>query len=152
YERQVPSDPGGLSGELSATEIGTLLHAALNLLHADPRKKAGDAVRQVLRFQPGLVNPELTERLLLDLENYLKSPAHQVLGQAQEDYSELPFLLQVSGASLRGQIDRLIRTESGWILIDFKYSGRRQSSRGLLANYGFQLKTYSLAAEQILRV
>ncbi|MCE9624115.1 MAG: UvrD-helicase domain-containing protein [Deltaproteobacteria bacterium] len=151
YERQTPTAPGNLSGELGAAEIGTLLHGALNALHSRPESEIDPLIRRLLG--PSLPNPEkgLVEKLENTLLSYLQSGAYGVLQKSEEDFSELPFLLQLSSGAVRGQIDRLIRVNGKWILIDFKYAEREASPRELLSAYGFQLKTYALACRRLLR-
>jgi len=150
YERQAPANPADLSSAASATEIGTYLHQALNLLHADPKKGPQDAVSVLMQAEPP--GSEAGVELTRMLQSYLASPAGKIFKEAEEDFSEMPFLLKLAGGELRGQIDRLLRLKDGWMLVDFKYSTRSHSAKALLELYGFQLKTYALAAEQILRL
>lgn len=151
YARQVPTNPADLSDVAGATEIGTLLHAALNALHAAPGTGTREIVARLLAAQGREGDAELAGTLVASLDSYLAGPAAATLRGALEDYSELPFLLRLGAAALRGQIDRLLRREEGWVLVDFKYAGGAHSAEELLDNYGFQLKTYALAAERLLR-
>lgn len=151
YERQVPTSPADLSDVVGATEIGTLLHAALNALHAAPLTETREIVARLLAAQGREGDPELARTLVLSLDSYLAGPAAATLRGALEDYSELPFLLRLGAAALRGQIDRLLCRDGAWVLVDFKYAGRAHSAGELLESYGFQLKTYALAAERLLR-
>ncbi|KAB2840591.1 PD-(D/E)XK nuclease family protein, partial [bacterium] len=149
--RQVPTSPADLSDVVGATEIGTLLHAALNALHAAPLTETREIVARLLAAQGREGDPELARTLVLSLDSYLAGPAAATLRGALEDYSELPFLLRLGAAALRGQIDRLLCRDGAWVLVDFKYAGRAHSAGELLESYGFQLKTYALAAERLLR-
>ncbi|HCU24287.1 MAG TPA: hypothetical protein DF383_04640 [Deltaproteobacteria bacterium] len=151
YERQIPATAADLSGDLGVTEIGTLLHSALNVLHAHPQADPEAVIAGLLHEKAPDTAEKWKNVLLEDLDAYFKSEAYRSLQEAEEDLSELPFLLSFPGATLRGQIDRLFRGKRGWTLVDFKYASRRRSTQELAASYGFQLKTYALAAERMLR-
>lgn len=151
YERQTPVAPADLNETPSATEIGTWLHTALNALHASPETAPSALVARILSSQGKDGDRDLAKTLVSHLETYLASSAYETLRGAQEDYSELPFLLRLGAAGLRGQIDRLLRRPEGWVLVDFKYAGRGHSAEELMESYGFQLKTYALASERLLR-
>jgi len=151
YERQTPTAPGDLSGVLGAAEIGTLLHGALNALHSRPESEVEPLIRRLLSATVPNPEADLVEKLANTLISYLESPAYDVLKKAEEDFSELPFLLRLNSGAVRGQIDRLIQVKGKWTLIDFKYAEREATNKELLAAYGFQLKTYALASRRLLR-
>lgn len=151
YRRQVPTEVVSLNEEPGATEIGTLLHAALNILHTAPNLEAKAAVDRLLASQGRSGEEGLAQNLETHLVEYQASPAFSILKSPIEDYSELPFFLKLGIGGLRGQIDRVVRDPNGWTLLDFKYAGRGHSRQELMETYGFQLKTYALAAQYLLR-
>jgi ATP-dependent helicase/nuclease subunit A len=151
YRLQVPQDRAELDSATDATEVGTLLHEALNLLHISPGRSAEEAIQLALEGSSHGGDLALAERLRQNLGLYLNSDLYREISEAVEDYSELPFVLRLGEVDLRGQIDRLARDQDGWQLIDFKYSDRPTSPKELLSAYGFQLKTYALAATRLLR-
>ncbi|MFO1462220.1 MAG: UvrD-helicase domain-containing protein [bacterium] len=150
YRLRLPSSPIDLTAGLGATETGTLLHRALHLLQLRPGADPEAILRELLA-ETGNEAAPLLSALLDPLDSYLNSQAYAAIRGAREDYSELPFLLKLRAAGLRGQIDRLLKGDRGWTLIDFKYAGRGHSARELLESYGFQLKTYALASRILLR-
>jgi len=151
YERRVPTAPAVLGESLDATERGTLLHRALNLLQLRPQDDTREILRSLL-FEAGVEPVEAAvEELAAPLQDYLASAGYARIQNAEEDLSELPFMLELKSGSLRGQIDRLIKHRGGWTLIDFKYAGRGHSAKKLLESYGFQLKTYALASRRLLQ-
>lgn len=151
YRLQVPQDPAALRPAIGATEVGTLLHDALHLIHLVPERRPTDAIALALEASPWSGDPDLAQRLSAELERYVDSGLYRGMTNSTEDYSELPFVLRLGQVDLRGQIDRLVRDEEGWRLIDFKYSDRPSSPKELLEAYGFQLKTYALAGARLLR-
>lgn len=133
------------------TVLGTLLHKALNVLQMFPQKGPGDVLQYLLRTEP-LWNREIfLADLTASLEKYLQSNAYRLVAEAQEDHSELPFLLKLKNGFLRGQIDRLVQNKNQWFLIDFKFTKKRMTTEQIRKNYGFQLKTYALAAQRLLQ-
>ncbi len=137
--------------ELGPAEKGTLLHAALRRLSLHP----GEGIKMALKTVGQALLPWPQDALLEDLAEamrlYLAGPAAERLKAAREDYSEVPFLLELHAGRVRGQIDRLIHDrDGGWRLIDFKFLTRSASEAEIRVAYGFQLKTYALAAQKIL--
>ncbi len=152
YRYELSEDSWDQAPQLSATEMGTLFHIALNYLHRFPEKNPAEAVDHLLKSKSLWNLEQPLAQLQQSLESYLKGKLFEKIKSAQQDYSELPFLIHIDTAKLRGQIDRLIKTPKGWILIDFKWSSHAPSQSEILKKYGFQLKTYALAAEKFLRV
>lgn len=113
------------------------------------------AVREVVLAE-GL-DPEGPEvaAISADTVAFLEGPLGQQLARTPPDrvYRELPFGLELespggSRLALRGQIDLLFIGDDGAVhLVDYKHaSGRGQPADA----YGFQLRTYALAAARIL--
>jgi RecB family exonuclease len=80
---------------------------------------------------------------LVELEAYRKAGGFDDVPA----YLEHPFDVAVDGWTLRGVIDRIDRTESGWRIIDFK-SGRPVARR----KRDLQLALYALGATSALRL
>jgi ATP-dependent exoDNAse (exonuclease V) beta subunit len=151
YTQQLSDEKWDAADQIDVTKMGTFLHSALNFLHGNPEMSSDEAIRKIL-INPILWGNEAAIAQLSDyLENYLKSPLYKKILSALEDYSELPFILESPSGKVRGQIDRLIRTDQGWTLIDFKLSSKKPTAADLLKDYDFQLKTYTLAAQRILK-
>lgn len=136
---------------LSQTQMGTLLHRGLNYLNHFPNKEPGEVIRFLLQTEPLWNQEGLLAQLSDYLENYLSSPAFKKISQATEDFSELPFLLKLKNGYLRGQLDRLVKYREVWHLIDFKFTDKKIKQEEILKVYGFQLKTYALAAQRFLQ-
>jgi DNA helicase-2/ATP-dependent DNA helicase PcrA len=66
---------------------------------------------------------------------------------ASPEYLEHPFSAEVDGWTLRGVIDRIDRTESGWRIVDYK-SGRPQTR----SRRDLQVALYALGASSSLRL
>ena len=135
----------------SQSTLGTLLHRALHHRKLFPEKSSGQIVQFLLQTEPLWNQEKMVAQLAAYLENYLASPAFEKISEAQEDHSELPFLLKLNNGYIRGQLDRLIRWQNRWHLIDFKFSMKHLSHEQVQKDYGFQLKTYTLAARQFLQ-
>ncbi len=137
--------------DFSETEWGILFHKAIHLLHRTPKRPIQE-ILQDLFIKEKLWHPRLDfQPWIKELDNYISSDAFQEICNAEEDYSELPFLLDLKNFRIKGQIDRLIRDKNNWALIDFKLSRSPLSVEALLNKYDFQLKTYALASKRILR-
>jgi DNA helicase-2/ATP-dependent DNA helicase PcrA len=87
--------------------------------------------------------PTFKRNGLAELESYRKSGGFN----EAPAYLEHPFDVAVDGWRLRGVIDRIDRTESGWRIIDFK-SGRPIARR----KRDLQLALYALGATAALRL
>ncbi len=80
---------------------------------------------------------------LAQLESYRKRGGFE----ARPEYLEHAFTASADGWSLRGVIDRIDRTESGWRIVDYK-SGRPLARRGR----DLQLALYGLGAKATLEL
>jgi DNA helicase-2/ATP-dependent DNA helicase PcrA len=132
---------------------GVILHEVL--------RRAGEARREGKRISRALLKtlheevwrttsfpderraPTFQKNGLAELEAYRKAGG---FNQAPA-YIEHPFDVAVDGWRLRGVIDRIDRTESGWRIIDFK-SGRPIARR----KRDLQLALYALGATSALRL
>jgi ATP-dependent exoDNAse (exonuclease V) beta subunit len=95
---------------------------------------------------PGAVSPELLRGQMEAVCNWLKGrwPNAEVMVEVP-----ITHLLE-SGQVLSGRIDLLLKTDTGWVLLDYK-SGSQDSTQwdGLAATYGGQLAAYSAAIEAV---
>jgi len=135
---------------------GQLAHRVLELVdHRRTTADAAAAVREVILGE-GLdpAHPEVAA-IAEDVVAFLEGPMGRELAAlpAERVYRELPFALELRGEdgsslALRGQIDLLYVGDDGAVrLVDYKHaSGRGQAPDA----YGFQLRTYALAASRIL--
>ena len=151
YRERISEEKWDEELSLSQTALGTLLHQGIHQMHQTPDRSPGEILSQLLLTQALWNQEEAAAGLSRHLENYLKSSLYEKISQASEDYSELPFLLQLNNGKVRGQIDRLIRDDSGWCLIDFKFTSGKTTAKKIQDSYGFQLKTYALAAQKFLQ-
>ncbi len=151
YHQQISDSNWEEPSSLSSTEIGTILHQCIQAHRLQPGLSPLPLIERTIKNSHNHVPNELIQELSSNLNQYLESEAFAEILSAQEDFSELPFYLKLAGGQVRGQIDRLIYSEQGWTLIDFKYALKQHTKSALLKNYGFQLKTYALAAESILK-
>lgn len=133
------------------TEMGTILHRAIHEVSLRPDHDLGKILQSLWNTLPHWKNEKLFVELQELLESYCRSPLWKMIFEADEDYPELPFLLNLKHGHLRGQIDRLIRKGSDWFLIDFKFTTKPASKDVFHRAFGFQLKTYALAVQKILK-
>ncbi|WP_373046530.1 UvrD-helicase domain-containing protein [Vulgatibacter sp.] len=135
---------------------GQLAHRLLECVdYARSAEDAAAAVREVVLAE-GLdpAQPEV-EAIAADAVAFVQGPLGRKLAAtpASRIYRELPFALELQGPggsalALRGQIDLLFVDDAGTVhLVDYKHaSGKGQPADA----YGFQLRTYALAAARIL--
>jgi DNA helicase-2/ATP-dependent DNA helicase PcrA len=132
---------------------GVILHEVL--------RRAGEARREGKRISAPLLK-SLHEEVwrTTSFPDERRAPTFQKNGMAELEayrkaggfneapaYLEHPFDVAVDGWRLRGVIDRIDRTESGWRIIDFK-SGRPIARR----KRDLQLALYALGATSALRL
>lgn len=147
--------------EISAEELGTLVHAVLERLDFR-RPESLDAELKTIgsssRTPLTITHQELARHII---EPFLSSPAARDMAAARRSYRELDFLLHpkvihpslaTQDLVLSGTIDQLLELEDGrWVVVDFK-TGRRlvDDPDRLRAEYELQMGVYALAVEQIL--
>ena len=118
---------------LQPDQIGTLIHEIFSGISAD-----------VILKRYGIYDEEATE---ICQEYYLKFRALPLLGGVHEEHIELScslFLPDID-VNLQGKIDRLCKTENGWVIIDYK--------SGMASSEEFQpvLEAYCRAAERLVK-
>ena len=140
---------GSIQGEMD--RLGTGLHACLAF--AVSQKRLSLDADQIDRIMSGLgmkdwVDVALASAQLTAFLNWIQSRWQPIAV-----YAELPVqqsLTVPAGQVLRGQIDMLLETADGWILIDHKSNpGGAAGWEGLACKYGGQLQAYREAIEHV---
>lgn len=86
------------------------------------------------------------------IENYLQSEVYARVRGVSAVNSEWPFIYRGKGYRLQGKIDKLLFTEQGLEIIDFKTDTISSGEVGAsAARYKLQLELYWLAVEKILK-
>ncbi|MFO1520054.1 MAG: UvrD-helicase domain-containing protein [bacterium] len=149
-----PSRP---SKDLGPLERGTLVHEFLCRLTQSPSSNDWEALLQAV-WKSRHLNPD-SETLLSLKESLRRTVAHplfQGIKNAEEGYSEIPFLLSLSPYEIRGAMDRLIREGESWKVIDYKTHQGLTPETGaktlekIASEFEFQMKTYCLAAGRMM--
>jgi len=155
---EVVLEEGPEKGPLSGTELGTLVHAVLEVIDfADP----GDIHRLVRRHAR---RQFIDESLPLDepiemIGRFLASPRAAKIAAAAQIHDELEFLLawppgskDPDGRYLQGFIDCLYQDAGGkWHLVDYKTNRVFPATlERVAAVYEPQMGVYALAVERIL--
>ena len=135
------------SQKISQPQAGTLLHQALSQITKLNREAPLELLKKASILQQLPLDAPTLYQLNLVLTNYIKSEAYQKILTAQEDFCEIPFALLINDFFVRGQIDRLIKQDNQYVVIDFKYT--KGSDHESMQSYFFQLKTYALAASKM---
>lgn len=140
-----------------------------------PSSKWGVLIHEVLQFldfnDPSnlqtVVEQALTNQQLSDPGEFIQSAVKEtvrkifadpeikaLLEETQTAFNETPFLADCGGFLIRGTLDRLMKKESGWIVVDYK-TDRVKDLAGVDAKeklYWGQLASYALATSQILGI
>ncbi|MGN0771576.1 MAG: UvrD-helicase domain-containing protein [Christensenellales bacterium] len=144
-------------GEIGKNQVGTALHKAMELIDLEI-----DSIQEVESFLDNLVeNDQLSaeQRKLIDPQVIVKCLQTPTIAKARQykHYREKKFVLNIPamevlpGVScddkilLQGTIDLLIELPDGYIVADFKYSGK--SDEDIRRSYAKQLDLYKLAVE-----
>ena len=131
--------------------IGNSVHA---ILEAGARRSwepvaAGDLDRILAR--EGLTGDELARaRVLALVEGWLGSDLRAELAESGARLRpEVPFILNLGGAIVRGKIDLLAETEAGPLVVDYKSDALRDEDPAELAHrYETQRDLYALAVHR----
>ncbi len=148
-----------LSSALNAENIdpiekGIFLHQFLYELSQSKSEK--DLHRLLDRSNDFLPDRALDENarqiLIRSIQRTLEDETFRKILQAEDGYSEIPFLLSYPPYRLRGAMDRLIRLDDDWVVIDYKTHTHvgRENLNILAHDFEFQIKTYCLAASKML--
>jgi ATP-dependent helicase/nuclease subunit A len=152
---------------LTAAERGILYHRVFQHLDFALATDAAGIAKQIQRFiHQGILDAK--EAALLDpllLSRYFQCEAGRItLKDAHRTYREWPFTLMLPAAELanetaqetvvvQGIIDLLIRTDEGYVIVDFKTDRIPPGGPDeLVKRYQEQLRYYARAVETILTV
>ena len=97
--------------------------------------------------------PESAEALLPDLLEHLRKTSadpHIEAIHAAVGRSEVPFRVASGQVVLRGQIDRLYRQGSSWVVLDYKSEALQGSLEEAAVRHRSQLLAYGWAADRVL--
>ncbi len=147
--------PSPLPGGLSPQAWGAAGHRAMELATSPAPEATAAAVAGAVREVQAAADarPELERRLREALQAFWGSPLGGRVAGAQRAWRELPVLLQLDAAEIRGTIDLVFQGPDGrWELVDYKSSGPSPDEAPARARkYELQLGLYALAASRWLR-
>ena len=147
--------PSPLPGGLSPQAWGAAGHRAMELATSPAPEATAAAVAGAVREVQAAADarPELERRLREALQAFWASPLGGRVAGAQRARRELPVLLQLDAAEIRGTIDLVFQGPDGrWELVDYKSSGPSPDEAPARARkYELQLGLYALAASRWLR-
>lgn len=150
---------------LSPVERGILYHRVFQYLNlAAPLDEAGISTQLADLVKHGVLSAEEAFHIAPELlAPFFRSEAGQtVLAYNSQTYREWPFTLALPASRLspgeaeddvviQGIIDLLVKTESGYVIVDFKSDRIPEGGAAELANrYKEQLRYYAMAVETIL--
>ena len=156
---------------LTAAQIGTATHFVLQSLNLkDDLTKKGIARQIHQMLQKEMLTKEEAEAVQVDqLVHFFKSPMGQSLCQSSKIYRELPFIFGIPIEELyphiqheneklyvKGIIDCLFETETGWIILDFKTDRLGGKSFDEMRSvfqkrYAKQMEIYTRATKEIMK-
>jgi len=141
-----------------ATELGTLVHQALDMMNYQQPQSVDKLLEQCQRTQKKRWDERYKQQTRQLLGTFQKSELFTKLSIAQKCYREIDFLLRwpidtsaEPTALIGGQIDCLYQSADGrWQIVDYK-TGRvtQKSDPELITAYEMQLTIYALAVEQL---
>ena len=137
---------------LDPATLGTVYHRCMELLDlADPQPSA--LVARVLdEMDLQIPADALSAELGQMIDNFRPQPLWRELATARKSWRELSFLMDVSGSTVRGQIDLIYQDAGGhWHIVDYKsdrVEGQQLADRA--ANYELQMMLYAWAAKRYL--
>ncbi len=131
--------------DLTQMEIGTRVHACLERADYDAlRELEKEAGPSRLSAEPIISWAKTSiwmkpEKLSNDLTKNFK----------RQVWTELSFEIPISGETLVGSIDRLVREQDEFRIIDFKVTAQDRAPEKLIASYKDQLALYAAAVERL---
>jgi len=136
--------PSALSEELSAQNLGVLVHRVLEKVPFSELKSKGKTFVQ--ESFPHLSLNQSNEVLEL-AQAFTKTPVFEEVLKAKKVYKEWPFLISLKGAIIEGTLDLVYLTEQDEIcVIDYKTSlVNAQKLKQKTEEYRFQLELYMWA-------
>ena len=134
-----------------ATTIGTLTHDAISQnWHYENEKQMAALRAQELMFP---FSESEKDQIMTTVKAMLKNHAEMLgtqlpeIASRQEDFAELPMVLQADNTVIQGIIDRLYRVDDVWYLEDYKTDKVIKPE-----NYHLQLALYYDAVKKVLGI
>jgi len=138
---------GGLRGDRGRT-LGLLAHGILE------RLGEGCLLEELAEGQDSWISQwdeDLREDEVQEVWSYLdRLRDHPLIGmieEAAESFSEYALAKPLGRFILYGRLDKLIRTEDGWKIVDFKFAESKSHSEA----YEFQMRFYLYLAREIFK-
>jgi ATP-dependent exoDNAse (exonuclease V) beta subunit len=138
-----------------ARVVGEMVHKALQRW----RFPGDPALEPLLRTKAqteGLLDDDLLHQAVLEAENLLRRfqrhPLYSEMNDALERHHEVPFTsISTQGQAEWGFIDCLYKTQTGWVLVDFKTDELRdqQVLETAVEKYRLQMITYDHAGKSL---
>jgi len=125
----------------SALDLGTAVHDVLAAV--DFSQDIKTQVNDLVKHQ----NPVLRGLIISACDKLLSSPWLEKIKSAQERMQEVPFSARFDGFNLLGRIDLLFKSDSGWVVADYKTGAGVDKE-----TYRMQVGLYALAVEKCLGV
>jgi hypothetical protein len=128
--------------------IGTCVHAALERSALSSWATPTDDELEALLAREGIAgDAEARARVRELVENWLGSTLRADVEAGGPGRPEVPFVVELGGAIVRGKIDLLCETADGPLVVDYKTDALRGADAGELAQrYATQRDLYAVAA------
>lgn len=154
----LPSNPN------AASWIGLVIHFILATIHQRPAfvSNSADEWINLCRLPAHIMKDEpLLSRIRHQINLYLKSPILQKIQSTQFQFFEKEFVVKINKWIINGRMDCLIKTPSGFEIIDYKTNHTPDLTFPLLSQsadpktlhpYQLQLGIYALAVQQLFQL
>jgi ATP-dependent helicase/nuclease subunit A len=148
--------PGWESGRLLPPKTwGKVSHRAMELAAGPDPAAIAVAVDGAMReapLGPGPMQDELRRRLAASVRDFWASGPGKRLAAARQAFREMPFVLAMDAAELRGVMDLVFQGADGqWEVLDYKTSAPApEAALAAAAEYQWQLGLYAVAASRWL--
>ncbi len=137
----VESEMRSDDGDLTQMEIGTRVHACLERMDYDALKELEEEAGE-RRFSADPVIEWAKKSAWMKPERLSENLKRQV-------WTELSFEIPVKGEILVGSIDRLVKDQNQYTIIDFKVTAREKDPEKVIASYQAQLELYAMAVQKL---
>jgi ATP-dependent helicase/nuclease subunit A len=137
-----------LAADVDMAALGSAVHNVLALHLANPRVGAGLDEVERITARWGVAGAVAADAVLGQAQAMMAWVQRRWPGAPV--YAEVPVEVKLSsGEVVRGQIDLLVKTTPGWVLVDHKSNPRGSSADDDIASaYGAQLDAYAGAVEE----
>ncbi len=143
------SDSPSNSFGMDASQYGTLMHRAIELINSDDLSPE-DTVQTLLDQHALLHTPKKTLKphLLEQLTRYINSDLYAQIASSDCEH-EMPFSLRIDTLIIDGRLDTLMKGDDHWTVIDYKTDHCTSDTLDSHSErYKRQLMVYLLAARQ----